>query len=133
MSGLLGILVSGVCSVVFGLLSLMTFLSRKKNIFKLAQGEYIAPEKIEAVYTQSAFVSQCFVYGMTSSKILAIRFVGYKVLCENEFLTARKPLYVLGLAGDSFNSNLVAVVVVDPETLPVWAKGRGIKAYSSPD
>ncbi len=30
-------------------------------------------------------------------------------------------------AGDSFNSSLVAIVVVDPETLPEWAKSRGIK------
>jgi hypothetical protein len=30
-------------------------------------------------------------------------------------------------AGDSFNSSLVAIVVVDPETLPAWAKSRGIK------
>jgi long-chain acyl-CoA synthetase len=69
----------------------LKIIDRKKNIFKLAQGEYIAPEKIENVYTRSQFVSQCFIYG------------------------------------DSFNSSLVAIVVIDPETLPVWAKSRGIK------
>jgi hypothetical protein len=34
-------------------------------------------------------------------------------------------------AGDSFNSSLVAIVVIDPETLPVWAKSRGIKVHKS--
>ena len=29
----------------------------------MAQGEYIAPEKIENVYIRSEFVSQCFVHG----------------------------------------------------------------------
>ncbi|KAJ7527777.1 hypothetical protein O6H91_16G070400 [Diphasiastrum complanatum] len=69
----------------------LKIIDRKKNIFKLAQGEYIAPEKIENVYQKSKFISQCFIYG------------------------------------DSFNSNLVAVVVVDPDILPSWAKLRGLK------
>uniref|UniRef100_A0A672N4V5 Uncharacterized protein n=1 Tax=Sinocyclocheilus grahami TaxID=75366 RepID=A0A672N4V5_SINGR len=41
----------------------LKIVDRKKHIFKLAQGEYIAPEKIENIYIRSEAVAQTFVHG----------------------------------------------------------------------
>jgi len=65
-------------------------IDRKKNIFKLAQAEFVAPDKIENIYLTNNYVTEIYVYG------------------------------------DSFRSNLVAIVVPDPEHLKKLAKELGI-------
>ena len=38
-------------------------IDRKKNIFKLSQGEYVAPDRVENIYAKSDFVTEVFLHG----------------------------------------------------------------------
>lgn len=51
----------------------ITIIDRVKEIFKLSQGEYIAPAKLEGMYIKSSFVAQLCIYGNSlKSCIVAI-------------------------------------------------------------
>jgi len=41
----------------------LKIIDRKKQIFKLSQGEYVAPDDVEEIYCNSDYIEQCFVHG----------------------------------------------------------------------
>jgi len=41
----------------------ISIIDRKKNLFKLSQGVYLAPEKIENIYVKISYISEAFVTG----------------------------------------------------------------------
>ena len=51
----------------------LRIIDRTKHIFKLAQGTYIAPERLEDIYIRSRWVAQVFIDGIsTETSVVAI-------------------------------------------------------------
>lgn len=79
----------------------LKLIDRKKNLFKLSQGEYISPEKLENIYNKSPFVAQIFVDGdSTKHYIVAI------IVPDEEMTKHWATKNNISLEGDElFNSN----------------------------
>ncbi|WCJ23723.1 long-chain acyl-CoA synthetase 6 [Euphorbia peplus] len=103
----------------------LKIIDRKKNMFKLAQGEYIAPEKIENVYTNCKFIAQCFVYGDSlKSSLVAIVAVDPEVLKAWASSEGIKYDNLEQLCNDS---RVRAAVLADMDAVGKEAKLRGFE------
>jgi long-chain acyl-CoA synthetase len=99
-------------------------VDRKKNIFKLAQGEYIAPEKIENVYLKSRFVAQIYVHG-ESLKSCLVAVVSPDISCLTQY--AEKDLGLkLTLAELCKNDKIKQAIIED---LNAEGKKAGLHSF----
>ncbi|KAF4654168.1 hypothetical protein FOL47_010106 [Perkinsus chesapeaki] len=70
----------------------LKIIDRKKSIFKLSQGEYIAPDKVENTVVESPLVAQAFVYGNSfQSRLVAI------IVPDLEYLLEHFPSITTGI------------------------------------
>uniref|UniRef100_A0A665UJV5 Arachidonate--CoA ligase n=1 Tax=Echeneis naucrates TaxID=173247 RepID=A0A665UJV5_ECHNA len=101
----------------------LQIVDRKKHIFKLAQGEYIAPEKIENVYAMSEAVAQVFVHGDSLQAYLVA------VVVPNSDSLSGWAKTTLGLEGsyqELCGKEVKAAILDDMQRL---GKERGLKSF----
>ncbi|KAK1279203.1 Long chain acyl-CoA synthetase 6, peroxisomal [Acorus gramineus] len=107
----------------------LKIVDRKKNIFKLAQGEYIAPEKIENVYAKCKFVAQCFVYGDSfNSSLVAVVAVDHDML---KSWAASEGIKYEDLTQLSRDPRARAAVLADMDDIGKQAQLRGFEFAKS--
>ena len=97
-------------------------IDRRKNIFKLSQGEYIIPAKLESVYTKSIYVQQLMIYGNpTKNNIIAI------VIPDKKKCAEALNISIDDLVKDTENKKLHELIINDFNKLAVDAEFNGLE------
>lgn len=102
----------------------LKIVDRKKHIFKLAQGEYIAPEKIENVYNRSDALAQVFVHGDSlQSSLVAV------VVPDQDFLDnwTKRTLGLTGTFQDLCSKQEIKAAIL--EDMVRLGKEGGLKSF----
>jgi len=107
-------------------------IDRVKNIMKLAQGEYVALEKIENMYNSSPIISQLYVHGDSLQSFLL------GVLVPELLQLAQLATSVLGTKVDMNDTTALEAAAKDPEVnaavlalLTKEAKRNALKGFET--
>ena len=100
----------------------LKIVDRVKEIFKLSQGEYIIPAKLESVYVKSNYIQQIMIYGnSTMNYILAI-------ICPDKQHCARElDITEEELIKDEENPKLKKIILNDLDRLAIEANFNGLE------
>ena len=100
----------------------LKIVDRVKEIFKLSQGEYIIPAKLESVYTKSIYVQQLMIYGNpTKNNIIAI------VIPDKKKCAEALHISIDDLVKDTENKKLHELIINDFNKLAIDAEFNGLE------
>ena len=100
----------------------LKIVDRVKEIFKLSQGEYIIPAKLESVYTKSIYVQQLMIYGNpTKNNIITI------VIPDKKKCAEALHISIDDLVKDTENKKLHELIINDFNKLAVDAEFNGLE------
>ncbi|KAJ2656624.1 medium-chain fatty acid-CoA ligase faa2 [Coemansia sp. RSA 1200] len=111
----------------------LVIIDRKKNMFKLSQGEYVTPERIEVIYTNNALIDQAYIHGDSlQSQLVAI------IVPNEEFLRsslAEVPQLAHWASVDSSFKDICQSEDVTSHVLDVidkWGRTNSLKGFEIP-
>ena len=100
----------------------LKIVDRVKEIFKLSQGEYIIPAKLESVYSKSSFIQQIMIYGNSSmNNIIAI------ICPDKKHCAEALGISIEELTKNEDNEELIKLIVNDLLKLAVEANFNGLE------
>ena len=100
----------------------LKIVDRVKEIFKLSQGEYIIPAKLESVYSKSSFIQQIMIYGNSSmNNIIAI------ICPDKKHCAEALDISVEELSKDEENKDMKKLIINDLLKLAEQANFNGLE------
>ncbi|KAJ1645529.1 medium-chain fatty acid-CoA ligase faa2 [Coemansia asiatica] len=104
-------------------------IDRKNNLFKLAQGEFIAPEKVENICMDHFIVNQAFIYGDPLKSALVAVIVPDETLLPMFLRNKGIISSSTGLEDLCSNGDVRRIVM---EELGSWGKAHGLRGFEIP-
>ncbi|KAJ2809501.1 medium-chain fatty acid-CoA ligase faa2 [Coemansia guatemalensis] len=106
-------------------------IDRRKNMFKLAQGEYVTPERIEIIYTDCPLIEQIYIHGDSLQSTLVAILVPNEEFLRREVEgtaaisdRASKPLADLCKDQD--------VIQLMMKNVKIWGQKNDLKGFEIP-